>query len=212
MEDMRLKFIIDKEYDLGFLDNEEDIRELERRYEKDASSLPAAVDAYQESWDKINEAFSAYVERVTDHPWAHETYYCVVSLWHPGISNWDGSDRIVRWWGEDPLKMRRITAHELILHHYFVIIKRDFADEGLEEIQIWALAEIAAFAMTSLTPEARTFWPWDETGYYTDHNYPSIVDLQLALREPFINRKNFKEYVQAGIEAVKDYPQTIRHG
>ncbi|NQV11786.1 hypothetical protein HQ524_00330 [Candidatus Uhrbacteria bacterium] len=89
-----------------------------------------------------------------------------------------------------------------LLHHYFVIVRTSFADAGLSDKQIWALAETAAFALTSLTPEAKNFWPWDKQGYYTNHNYPEIVELQKKLERPFVERKSFDEYVRAGIEVV----------
>ena len=89
----------------------------------------------------------------------------------------------------------------MILSHYFEIYNHHFKkDYPLTDRQIWALAEIAAFALTSLTPEVKNFWPWDYTGYYTDHNYPHIVKLQNKLKTPFLKRKSFDEYIKKGIK------------
>lgn len=203
---MRLQFIIDKEYDLEFAQDEQVALELHEAYARDNDVLSYTVAEYQKSWDQINDAFSSYIERATEEPWAHANYTCVVSPVHAGISNWDGSDRIIRWWKEHPLLMRRITAHELILHHFFVIVHNHFLHEGLTDNQIWALAEIAAFALTSLMPEVKKFWLWDISGYYMNHNYPQIVPLQNLLKEPFLKRKNFSEYVRTGIAFVRQYP------
>lgn len=203
---MKLLFIIDKEYDLQFVQDKLGELKFYEAYGRDEEALAYTVGEYQKSWNKINDHFSNFIETVTEQEWTHEKYFCVVSPVCPGISNWDESDRIIRWWKEHPLLMRRITAHELIVHHFFVIVHRRFKQESISENQIWALAEIAAFALTSLRPEVKAFWPWDTSGYYTDHNYPQIVRLQQALKEPFLKMKNFSEYVRTGITYVKKFP------
>jgi hypothetical protein len=100
--------------------------------------------------------------------------------------------------------MRRITAHELILSHYFEIYKRHYKKEKLTDKQVWMLAEIAAFALTSLTPEVKKFWSWD-TEYYTNHNYPELVKLQNKLKNVFLKRKSFDDYIKKGIDLVRKY-------
>ncbi len=111
----------------------------------------------------------------------------------------------MRGWKESPYSQRRITAHELILSHYFEIYRRHYSDHNLSDNQVWALAEIAAFALTSLTETAKKFWPWDYTGYYTNHNYPQIVGLQNKLKKVFIKGNNFDDYVLTGIKFVKKF-------
>ena len=53
-------------------------------------------------------------------------------------------------------------------------------------------SEIAAFALTSLTKNVKKWWSWN-TEYYTNHNYPHIVNLQNKLKQLFLKRKNFDE-------------------
>jgi hypothetical protein len=209
INNMKLHFIIDKNYDLQFTNSARDRKDLVRRYRDCEAALKYTAKEYQKSWDKIGDAFSRYVEKTTGFAWKHKLYRCVVSPTHRGISNWDGSDKIIRWWLENPLAMRRITAHELILHHFFCIIKNNHKQEKLSDLQIWALAEIAAFAMTSLTPESHRFWPWDDSGYYTNHNYQSLVPLQNKLKKAFVERHDFDDYVKAGIKAVKTYKRKL---
>ncbi len=86
--------------------------------------------------------------------------------------------------------MRKITAHELILSHYFEIYRRHYGDRRLTDNQVLALAEIAAFALTSLDPQIKEFWPWNNE-YYTNHNYPHIIGLQNELKYIFLNQKSF---------------------
>ncbi|MFZ5365926.1 MAG: hypothetical protein ACOZBZ_01395 [Patescibacteria group bacterium] len=155
---------------------------------------------YQESWDEIIDDFSKTVAELTK-PWFYDEYVCVVTHFCKGVSNWNGNV-IGRTWKENPFTQRRITAHEILLAHYFSIYRNYYSGSGLKDRQIWALAEIAAWALTGLEPKLQKFWPWDTSGYYTDHNYPELVDLQLKLKEPFLKRKNFDEYIKIGIKEI----------
>jgi len=179
-------------------------RELDKivkaTYKKFGQSIKKACTEYQRSWNKIIDEFSETVGRLSV-PWFYPEYVVKVTHFNPGISNWNGNV-VGRWWKEDYDKQRRITAHEILLAHFFSIHRNLYKDSGLTDRQIWALAEIFAFAMTGLEPQITKFWPWDESGYYTNHNYPDIVDLQNELREPFLKRKSFDEYVKKGIELV----------
>jgi len=184
---------------------EEELNSLvKKEYDRTLPFIEQTTKQYQSSWDEIIEDFSQTVEQLT-YPWLYNEYVCVVTNFHPGISNWNGN-LIGRWWKENPYLQRRITAHEILLAHYFSIHRNYFKDSGLVDKQIWALAEIAAFALTSLESKITKFWPWDQSGYYTSHNYPHIVELQNQLRDPFKNRKDFKEYIETGIKLVKSFP------
>lgn len=203
---MKLKFIIDKEQDkriskiMGFSTNY-----LEKQYKISFKFLKLTQKIYQKSWDEINDEFSKYVERITGYKWFYPEYKCIISVATAGMSNWGGSNVIVRHWKENPYFMRRITAHELILSHYFHIYKKYYSHEKLTDGQVWALAEIASWALTSLTPDVKKWWPWN-TEYYTNHNYPHIVQIQLKLKNKFLKRKNFDEYIKEGIKLIKKYP------
>jgi hypothetical protein len=206
---MKLKFIIDRKYDeeiakgMGF--SEDVIKKISSEYKILLPVLKLTKTIYQKSWNEINDDFSKYIERVTGYKWSYPKYECVVSAAIMGASNWGDSSKIVRWWRENPYGMRRTTAHELILSHYFSIIKKNYSNEGLKDGQIWALAEIAAFALTSLTKESKKWWPWDAK-YYTNHSYQHIVEIQNKLKPIFLERKNFDDYIKEGIKLIKKYP------
>ena len=157
---------------------------------------------YQKSWNKINDSFSKYIEKETGYKWFYSRYECVVSLSLRGISNWY-APKVMRGWKEHPYTQRRITAHEIIIHHYFEIYNHHYSHHNLTEDQVWALAEIAGWALTSLTDQSKKFWPWDKSGYYYTHNYPDLVELQKKLKQPFLKRKDFDQYVEKGIKLVK---------
>lgn len=202
---MELKFIINKEYDRKFASkgNPVDFQYFDEIYEKNQRYLEYTQEQYQKSWDEIGRNFSDYIEKETGYKWFYPIYYCIISVVNKGISNWGYEPKIIRSWKENPYSQRRITAHELILSHYFEIYRRNYSGQNLTDRQVWALAEIAAFALTSLTGKSKIFWPWDFYGYYANHNYQQIVDLQNKLKDEFINRKNFDEYIKKGIELVK---------
>lgn len=206
---MKLKFVIDKKYDkemakaFGFPDGV--LKKVDATYRNSLPFLELTKKLYQKSWDEINKEFSDYIEKETGYKWFYSKYECVVSVIHGGISNWGNAPKIVRHWRENPYYMRRITAHELILSHYFEIIKKHYKNEGLKDGQIWALAEIAAFALTSLTKDVKKWWPWN-TEHYTNHNYPHIVEIQNHMKQVFLKRKNFDEYIKEGIKMIKKYP------
>ncbi|MBN2094416.1 MAG: hypothetical protein JW727_00055 [Candidatus Aenigmarchaeota archaeon] len=218
---MNLRFVIDQEYDESLVGDEcmrkafgykkGALQKMRDIYKTSMPYLKLTRKLYQASWNKINNSFSTYVEQTTSYNWFYTKYSCVLSVLHEGVSSWAEGPRIVRWWRENPYTMRRITAHELVLSHYFEIYKRHYSEHGLTDNQVWALAEIAAFALTSLTPEVKKFWPWGDS-YYTDHNYPHIVPLQNKLKRAFLSRKSFDEYILKGIRLVKKYPRMSPFG
>ncbi len=204
---MKLKYVIDKKYDKQFVgmsnkivrDNFDDI------YKKSLPYLKYTKEAYQSAWNEIGQKFFHYIAKETGYGWFYPEYKCVVSVANQGISNWGYAPIIIRGWKENPYSQRRITAHELIVSHYFEIYRHHYSEHDLSDNQVWALAEIAAFALTSLTETVKKFWPWDFSGYSTNHNYPQIVSLQNRLKKVFIDRKSFDDYILEGIKMVKKF-------
>lgn len=205
---MKLTFVIDKKWDKHFIADKKKLPYFEKQYNESLKILELARKEYQNSWDEINGSFSDYIEKVTGYKWFYSDYECIISVIHRGITNWGYAPLILREWKEDPYSMRRITAHELIISHYFEIYKRHYKKEGLRVWQIWALAEIAAWALTSLTPNVKKWWPHDAE-YYTNHNYPQLVELQKKMKPIFLKRKNFNEYIKKGVELARNIPSQI---
>ncbi len=214
---MELKFVIKEDYDIKraqkikqggntmLKDKRIDRRYLDKQYKNSLKFMKLTQKLYQGSWDDINDKFSKYVEKITGYDWFYPRYYCILSVVISGASNWGHAPVIVRSWKENPYLMRRITAHELILSHYFEIYKRYYSYEDLTAGQVWALAEIAAWALTSLIKETKEFWP--SIDYYNNKtNYPHLVKPLLQLKPIFLKRKNFDEYIKKGIEIIKKYP------
>ena len=215
---MKLNFIIDKKYDLelvlnigGFFistrkktDKNVIKRMIDEKYRKLSKYLRKTKPLYQESWDSINKEFFKITEKITGYPWKYKNYFCVLSLFYIGVSNW-GGNKIARTWQENPYTMRKITAHELIISHIFTIFEKDFKKERLTNKQKWALAEISAWAITGLEEKMLKFWPWitEKEKYPLNHNYPELYNLQKALRPKYEKKKNFRQFLQEGISMIK---------
>jgi hypothetical protein len=200
---MKLKFKVDLRRDKQYAQKATERSYIETIHASSRSYLLQTASQYQSSWDEINDAFSLYIEKTTGHAWKHSEYICVVSAYHGGIANWGDSNIILRTWDENPFTQRRITAHELIISHYWTIILKHHPNHGLTDMKIWALSEIAAFALTSLPKEVQAFWPWDTNGYYTKHNYQSIVPIQKKLKRVFLGMNSFDEYMKVGMELAR---------
>lgn len=218
---MRLKFVIDKKFEKNILKDKEmsslrgytteDIKSLDSRYKKNMKYLKLTKEMYQRSWNEINDEFSKFVERITGYGWTYQNYECIVSIVEPGWTKMGGgSNRIIRWWKDNPYFTRRITAHELIESHYFEIYNKYYRNSGLTKGQVWALAEIAAYTLTSLPKEVGSFWPWNTDymgSYYPNTGYPQLEKIKNRFKQIFLTCKNFDEYIKTGIKLIKQYPK-----
>ncbi|MDA3837162.1 MAG: hypothetical protein PF542_06080 [Nanoarchaeota archaeon] len=209
---MKLNFIVYKKEDIK-------ISEImgipesytENQYKTSLKFFELTKDLYQDSWDKINNQFSKYIEKETGHKWVYPKYNCFISAGTAGFAPDGKTNLIARHWKENPYFMRKITAHELILIHYYEIYHNHYSQEKLTSGQLWALAEIAAWSLTSLTEDVKKWWPWN-TEYNTNHNYPHLVKIQLKMKNVFLKRKDFDDYVKKGIKIIKKYPNISHMG
>ena len=199
-ENMDLDFEIVKKISKmkSFANIESEIEKIvSKRYLNSEKYLNLSIEMYQQSWNEINDAFFGRLAEVTKFPIQHKTFECVLSDFHIGISNW-GGNRIIRSWKENPFTQRRITAHEIIISHFFSYIYKKHT-KIKDKHKIWELAEIFAFIVTGTDKIMTKFWPWDDSGSYTDHNYPELVKKQKALTEVY-SKKGFHEFVKVGFE------------
>jgi hypothetical protein len=170
---MKIKFIMDKEYDikislqlkervisrlkkLGYPVSTHMIRSLlEELYKKARTEMETKLLELQKSWNEIGEEFSEYIETTTNYKWFYPIYECVLLITLGGVSNWGRGPKIGVGYFLGIQEAKRVVDHEAILSHYFEIYRRYYADENLRDGQVWALAEISAFALTSLTDKAK---------------------------------------------------------
>lgn len=199
---MKVKFIIDEKYDKSHPAYNRSPEYFDLLYETNSKYLGLTKDLFQKSWDEINDTFSEYIEKQTGYKWYYDTYECVVSVTMKGESNWGKEPKIMIGWNTSPYFLKRYAAYELILSHYFEIYKRNFSNENLTDGQVWTLAEIAAFDLTTFPNEIKEFWPWIYQGY---PNIPGFSELQKKMEKIFLEN-TFDEYIKQGIELVKNYP------
>jgi len=215
---MKLKFVFNKEYDRATTEHlklmkrysDEAIASFDEIYKVSKGVMEKSRKEYQKNWDSINNRFFKLVEEITGYPWMFENYECVIATINPGASNWGKSNLISLFWKLNPYYVLRIVGHELILHHYFGIIRNHYADSGLNDKQIWALSEIAAYTLTSLPKEMKKFWPWHTNymgSYLPGTAYPQLDELRIKLKKPFLERRNFDDYIKEGIKFVKKYDE-----
>lgn len=213
---VKLKFIFDKEYDKATANNmlftkrytQEDIENMDSLYCASDKVLKKTQKMYQKTWDRVNDDFFKFIKKITGYDWAFDNYECVISVINPGASNQGNSNRILLWWRMNPYYLMRIVGHELVLHHYQHILRRYYSKEKLNDGQLWALSETAAYTLTSLPKEIQKLWPW-HINYMGNHmsgmGYPQLDEIRLKLKEPFLKRKNFDDYIMKGIKLIKKY-------
>lgn len=178
---------------------------LEKNY-KPLSYMKKTLTLYQNSWDEINDQFFETATKITGHKWKHKSYQCILSPFNRGISTWDRNNKIIRSWQENPYLMRKITAHELLIDLVFTIFEKDFQKEDLTEKQKWALAEICAFAISGLENQMLKLWPWilEREKYPLNHTYPELYNLQVKLKEKYLGKKSFKDFLNNAIQLIKE--------
>lgn len=181
-----VKFRVNENYDREHTKMLGQANEIDKIYETSLDYLEQNAESYQKSRDKIGKDFFEYVAKETGYPWKYTEYNAnmLTSKWW--VSNWDNEDArnpktsLDVWiWREKPSGedeqpkykitqddkqfMRRIVAHELILSHYFWIYRKHYKDAWLSDWQVWALAEIAAYALTWLTEQVKAWRPEKST-------------------------------------------------
>ena len=175
-----------------------------KKYEKHESEINRALEEYQKSWDKINDAFSSGIERITEHKWYHDKFKVVVSPFHPGVSN-NGGDTVVRYAFENPDEQRRVTAHEILMSHIWSIMFDRYGEEAKENeyMHYWGLNEITTTAVLGLELGLNTLWTKKYQGYdqYLS-NYPQLKQAQQIFKKMYLEKEGFLEFLDGGIEWI----------
>ncbi len=154
---------------------------VDKVYAEEGAALSGSTSAYTASWEVVIGTFSKIIPVITGHNWFYEKYVCVVSAFNPGVSSWYGN-KIVRKYGEDPIKQRRITAHEIVLSHIFHIVRLSYTKDEIDDRQVWKFAEISAVFVLNDGSLAQ-LWPWFKppAEYFSRSNYPQLAELERTL-------------------------------
>jgi len=176
---------------------------VSERYEAEGKAIDESVVNYQKAWDKINDEFYSAVEKITETKWKFPEYKVVLSPFHPGIAN-RGNNVVVRWIYEDPEDQKRITAHEILMVHIWSIIDNNYPEaENDRGGPFWGLNEITAVMVLGLEPNLNKLWTPQKQG--TDNflnNYPQLTNLKEELKQVYINKKSFSDYLTQAVDKI----------
>lgn len=192
----RLIYKIDKNYDFLMTGNTIKRSDINKTYKSLHLYMEDSVKSYQKSWDKINNEFFGLVGKITGYNWKFNKYYCIISAFHGGISNWGGNE-IVRIWSENPYMQRRTTAHELVLSHIWMILEKQNTSKMWSDDKKWQYAEIITWCLLGLERSFRKFWPWvpEDKLFPMKHNYPQLLPLQKKLGLIYKKSKTFNQFL-----------------
>lgn len=173
---------------------------INNRYKKETDTIKKAVISYQSAWNEINDYFFREIEKITGTKWKYQKYFVILSPFNVGISS-QRRNKIIRSCFEDPYKQRRITAHELLMTHIWNIFDKKFKNTKTTENSLWALNEIATVSILSLESSLNKIWGNNYEKYLK--NYPQLNALKMELKQVYLTKINFFEYLKRGIEIIK---------
>jgi len=175
---------------------------VKNKYKKLLPFLKNSAADYQKSWDKINDDFFKLVAIKTNRPWKYKKYYCVVSAFHEGISSW-GKDIIARRWSINADTQRKVTAHELVLSHFWTMLEKNVISKKWSADKKWQYSEIFSWCLLGLDPDFYGFWPWllKSDLFPINHQYQNIVPLQNKLKDMYFEYQNFTDFFEMAIKS-----------
>ncbi len=172
------------------------------KYKKILPFIKNSSLAYQKSWDGIIDEFYKLVEKKTGYKWKYQKYYCVVSAYHEGISSW-GGNKIVRRWSINADTQRKVTAHELVLSHFWNILDSKSISNKWSKEKKWKYSEILSWCLLGLDNDFYKFWPWllKKDLFPENHEYPEILPTQKKLKELWGNCNDFVDFLDKAIKS-----------
>lgn len=179
-------------------------RRIEHRHQSLRSVLRWSVREYQQSWNAINDNFFSAITRVTRIPWRYVGYRCLVSAFSIDQSSWEGNT-IVRRWSDNPLTMRRVTAHELLVGHGFQILRTTNLYDRFTIRQAWACSELLAWTLIAFERRLNACWPWwttPESRWPLRHNYPELIATQKRVGSQYL-RTAFPKWIVSTVRSVR---------
>lgn len=180
------------------------------RFQQVGGRLKAAKDEYTDLWRDLHSVFNQVVMELTEHPWFYDRYQCVVSAFHPGLSDWYGN-KIAAKYDLRPELKRRIVAHEIVLSHVFHIMRKYVSKEKLDDWKVWAFSEISAVFVLG-DRRLHRFWPKmaPAGSYFAKSNYPQLRELEQKLKARFDSRKSFRDYLDKAVGVLSQFSRTHR--
>ncbi len=176
---------------------------VEKKYAKYAKEIDKAIKNYQKEWNKIGQTFSDEIDKIAPYKWFYDTYYVVVSPFHPGVSS-KGGDKVIRGAFEDPKEQLRITAHEILMSHIWNILFElypESEESADKDMHYWAINEITTVAILGLEESLNALWTDKLKGFDNFlSNYPQLNKLKMELKEMYKSKKNVKDFLDRALD------------
>jgi len=175
---------------------------VDNRYREIGDGLEKSINDYSVSWESCIKEFSDVVTEITEHNWFYNSYTCVVSAFHGGISNWYGNT-ITRRYGVDPIKQRMVTAQEIVLSHVFHISRKYYDRYEAPDHIIWAISEITAILILE---DNRLMQLWGDGAVPSSgiSGYHQLTELVIKLRRAYKDNSDFLNYLQSAVQLAKE--------
>jgi len=181
------------------------IEYLRAVYDKKGTELRETAEEYNALWQNKQELFFRLIEERTETKWRYETYDFFVSAFFSRAS-WGGRGFAV-WCERGPRKYFHLNGYELCLSHHFEVIDNLFPRKRpLENIKIWALAEIAAWFLVYEEKQiVEKCFPHLLGCEIKMRSYPQLMPIMKKLRNGF-KTKNYLDWTKEGLELIENYP------
>jgi len=183
---------------------------VDSRFRTDYSAILRSITAFSTLWADFLPLFSAVVVEITQSPWIHSRYTCVISSIHPGLSDWTGNKVAVRY-DHSPTSKRRILAHEIVLSNVFHLFRNRYSRREVGDWHVWAFSEITTvFILDDF--RFRVFWPhFPHPGtYFAQSNYPQLAAIETRLKKLFDERVSYMSYEEKAVSVLQAFNQTHR--
>ncbi|MFA5131243.1 MAG: hypothetical protein WC467_02350 [Patescibacteria group bacterium] len=177
---------------------------VNNKYKRISAYLKSSALDYQKSWDKMNDDFFKLVSTKTGQAWKYKKYYCIISAYREGISSW-GGNIVARRWSINADVQRRMTAHEIVLSHFWTMLENNNISRKWPNKKKWQYSEIFSWCLLGLDKDFIIFWPWllKKDLFPLNHQYHDLVPLQIKLKDLYFKSNNFVDFFENAIISGK---------
>jgi hypothetical protein len=165
------------------------------------NNLIESVAFYQKEWNKINDIFFEYLEKIIGHKSDYNYYYCVVDPFVCGVADWGGNE-IMLGVNQTSYAFSKIAAYEITLSYIFNILNKQ--KKKLTDRQKWGISE--CLASTLLDQDEIKNKLWKKGGKLEKINrYPELDRLQRQINLQDIDKRGFKTVLNSISKNIENF-------
>ncbi len=167
---------------------------LAKEYSDKDTEIKNSIKFFEEYWEKETPVFAEKFSQILgeDIP----NYRVDVARYLMGISDWYGTNIVVAYY---TINHRLKEFHkwnllfEIILSQVFQYTRKFYNQEQLEDNKIWGISELSAFMILDKEFDLKL---------YEEIAYPPLAKIQDKAYAIYVNRKNFKLYIDEMVKLV----------